>query len=94
VERYDDKATGDYVIVRGEFSREPDKLSTGEQRKFYKDGSLCELSNWQDGKQHGHYEFRYPGGQLGLQGTFQNGKPVGEWVEYSQNGSEKLRWVQ
>ncbi|WP_158628581.1 toxin-antitoxin system YwqK family antitoxin [Saccharopolyspora rhizosphaerae] len=59
---------------------------TGEVVDFAADGTVIELTSYENGIEHGPQVEWFPNGTKQLEGRCDRGKAVGEWREWHSNG--------
>ncbi|UII18965.1 toxin-antitoxin system YwqK family antitoxin [Fulvivirga ligni] len=64
----------------------------GEFREWDDEGNLLELSQSQNGKNHGKYVRYYPSGKKYFQVEYYKGQPTGEATEWHENGKIKIAY--
>jgi antitoxin component YwqK of YwqJK toxin-antitoxin module len=49
------------------------------------------LNTYENGELNGDYKTWFENGKLYVEGEYENGKEVGEWIFYNEDGTEKER---
>lgn len=63
-----------------------DRPFTGEVVDFTADGTMIELTGFENGIEHGPQTEWFPDGNKQLEGRCEHGRAVGEWREWFPNG--------
>lgn len=75
--------------IQGLFS--DDKKRTGLWESFYEDGKKWSEGYYQDGIENGMKQVWYQSGKLRYAGEVKDGKPIGDWIFWDEEGSKTTK---